>query len=203
MKLFIFGVLISVISGHLSASDLDAERRGWMVGAGLGSTNLSINPKNQPYLQSNTETVRLLTVFSGYKFTDWFSIEFDISNSEKFKDINTNLDASIFGSSFTPKFTYIFNQNTAVYFKAGLQYIAYKQSVNSFYDYEITWNSIEPTIGTGVQYSFNSGVKARIDYKYAKLNLERSENSIYGFNLYDEEIDLTFSAITLSVHYQF
>ncbi|NRB40866.1 MAG: porin family protein [Pseudomonadales bacterium] len=203
MNKVLLGIIISAAAAYSTANDLETDQRGWIVGGGVGAANLSIKPKDQPDLLSDTESVMLFTVYGGYNFTDWFGIEFDISTSQTFTDVNTQLDASILGTSFTPKFTYHFNQNIGIYFKTGLQYIAYSQSIDAYYDDDITWNGIEPFIGAGLQYSFTSGVRARIDYKYSKLSLERSENATYGFKLFDEEIDLTFNAITFSTHYQF
>lgn len=203
MKNVVLVVVLFSFASYVVAGDLKSDQKGWIVGAGVGNTMLTINPRKQPGAKTTNEDAHLFTVFGGYNFTDWFGLEFDISKSSNFTDKNTNLDADITGTSFAPKFTYHANDNLGLYFKAGLQYIEYNQNVDYYYDDEIIWNAIDPFFGAGLQYSFSSGVRARIDYKYSKLTLERSDDHLFVIDLFDEEIDLTFKAITLTVNYQF
>ncbi len=205
MKYFL--VLATIITSiHASADMADSDKTGWLVGGGVGNADLSLNYRVEDGSTSKTKNTPLITAFGGYNFTHWFGLEFDASVSEKFTDETTNLNASIKGLSGSAKFMHHFNESLGLYFKLGHQYIAYEQERKSFYDDEATLNDIDHFLGAGVQFSFSSGVRARIDYKHAKFRLERSENNIYyiyDFNFYDETIDLTVDAITLSVHYQF
>lgn len=204
MRIVVLGLLLFGFTGYVGAHDLVSDQKGWIVGAGYGSAMLSTKPIRQPGFISGKENTSVITVFGGYNFRDWFGIEFDFSRSSDFTDENTNLNAYILGSSFTPKFTYHFNDNLGLYVKYGFQYLAYEQNVDYYYDDTITWNGVDRFFGAGLQYSFHSGVRARIDYKYIKLPLDRSENSgVYGYDFYNEEIDLTFKAVTLSANYQF
>ena len=203
MRKILVGIILLMSTSYVVASDKALDQTGWIVGGGAGPVKLIVDPKNQPLLNSTKENTSLYTAFGGYNFSRWFGIEFDLSLSAEFTDENTGLDASILGSSFTPKFTYHFNNDFDVYLKGGLQYISYEQAVGTYYNYYISWNGIDPVIGAGLQYSFPAGVRARLDYKYSSINLERSENSWYGYNYYDEGIDLIFKTITLTVNYQF
>lgn len=203
MKKAFIGLMLLSSTTYTAAANKALDQTGWIVGGGLGVTTLTLRPRNQPLLEPMKKDATLYTAFGGFNFTDWFGIEFDLSKSDDVTDVNTGLDAYIVGTSFTPKFTYRFNKNLDAYVKAGLQYIAYKQTIASYYDDDITWNGIDPFFGIGMQYSFPVGVRARLDYKYATITLDRSESSSFGYFYYDEEIDLTFSAITMSLNYQF
>ncbi len=198
-------LLLSLLSTspYALATDNTLDQRGWIVGGGVGVAMLTLTPENDPGAVGTKDDVSLYTVFGGYNFTDWFGIEFDISQSTELTDNNTGLDADIHGTSFSPKFTQRFNDNLALYLRVGLQYLAYEQTVISSYDREITWNEIAPFFGAGLQYSFPSGVRIRLDYKHATMDLDRSENSRYGFEYYEEEIDITYKAASFTVHYQF
>ena len=203
MRKVLIGLVLFGFASFVVAAEEAFDQKGWVVGGGVGTAMLSIKPKNQPQLKSANENTTLYTVFGGYNFTDWFGIEFDVSKSSDFTDVNTGFDAYIVGTSFTPKFTHHFNKDFAVYFKPGFQYIAYEQTIEASHQYDITWNGIDPFVGVGLQYSFPPGIRVRLDYKYSNITLDRSENSIYGYDLYDEEIDLVFSAISFTANYQF
>ncbi len=203
MKKLVLGIILSSASFGTFAHDTESDNTGWMVGAGVGIANLSIEPKYQPGYVSSDRSPELFTVFGGFKFRDWFGIEFDVSKSAEFEDENVNHDAYIVGTSFTPKFTHHFNGHSSAYFKLGLQYLSYVQKYGGYYDSERRWSGIEPFLGVGFQHSFGDSIKARADYKYAKFSLERRENNWYYDDFYVDDIDLTFSALTFSVHYQF
>ena len=202
LRKILIGLILLNFTSYAVASDKALDQTGWIVGGGIGSTKLRVKPINQPLLASTKENTSLYTIFGGYNYTDWFGLEFDISVSSDITDKNTGQDAYIFGTSFTPKFTYHFNKELDIYLKAGLQYVSYEQTVGTSYKYDISWNGIDPVIGVGLQYSFPAGVRARLDYKYSNLTLGRSE-TVYGFSFYDEEIDLTMNTITFTVNYQF
>lgn len=97
------------------------------------------------------------------------------------------------GTSFTPKLTHNVNENLSVYLKTGLQYVAYEQSGDSFYDDEIVWNGIGPVFGAGFQYSFDFGVRVRIDYNHSQLALDRSENSSFDMIFTTNKLILVFA----------
>ncbi len=198
-------LLLSLLSAspYAFAADDILDQRGWIVGGGVGVAMLTLTPEHDPGAVSTKDNVSLYTAFGGYNFTDWFGIEFDVSQSAELTDNNTGLDADIHGTSFSPKFTQRFNDNLALYLRAGLQYLAYEQTVISNYDREITWDEIAPFFGAGFQYSFPSGVRIRLDYKHATMDLDHEENSSLIFEYYEEEIDLTFKAVSFAMHYQF
>ncbi len=203
MKKLLIGLILLNATSYVLASGEELDKAGWFVGSGVGMVMLEVKPINQPQLASKKENTTLYTVFGGYNFTDWFGLEFDLSASTDFTDVNTGRDAYILGTSFTPKLSYSLNESLDVYLKAGFQYLAYEQTYGTYSNYDITWNGIDPILGAGLQFSFPSGVKARLDYKYSSLTLDRSENSLYSYDIYDEEIDLTFSSITFTLNYQF
>ena len=203
MKIGIIVLVVLGLNGIAHAGDVVIDQKGWIVGGGLSSTHLTVTPINQPGTVSSKESAVMLTAFGGYNFTNWFGIEFDVSISNNLDDVNTGNDAQVFASSFTPKFTLRFDQNWDMYFKTGLQYMAYEQSQASFYDTDVTWNGIDPFIGTGVQYSFPAGVRARLDYRYAKQQLEVSDREEFHFVHYDEEIEVAQSTFAFTVNYQF
>lgn len=203
MRKVIPGIILLCAFQIAIAHDQMPDQKGWQVGAGMGSANLHIEPVSDLALESNKEDVMLYTIFGGYKFNNWFGLEFDISQTESFTDVNTELSANVTGLSFAPKFSLHLVDNLEIYLLTGLQYIAYDQTVDSYYDDELTWNDISPFIGTGLQYNFNSGVTIRINYRQSRLTLDRSDGRIFGYNLYSDEIDLTYKALTLTVNYQF
>ena len=193
-------MLLASTANYAAASGMDY--KGWIAGVGVGASGVTVDPINQSNLKSYSETPGVLTVFGGYNFTDWFGIEFDLSKTAKFEDENNNQDASVFGTSFTPKLTYRFNDGFNIYLKAGFQYLLYDQEVNTSNDSDTYWSGIDTVYGAGIEWTFESDMRVRLDYKYAKVNLERTENTTL-INFYDDEFDLTYNSLSLSTYYQF
>lgn len=179
------------------------DERGWLVGAGMGIADLSIGSINRPSRQSVSETVQVYTLFGGYSFVDWLGIEFDVSASNKFTDTETMRQASFVGTSFAPKLTHDFNESMSVYFKLGIQYIAYRQHADLISETRDTWLGLDKFFGVGLQQNFDSGWRFRIDYKRLNFDLSRSDNTFISLDLYDDDIDFSLNAITLSSYYQF
>lgn len=204
MKRLVLGVLLLATTVHAAANEKREDHTGWIVGGGIGSVSLSLDIVNQASLRKTKQSTTLLTAFGGYNFTNWFGIEFDLSQSSDITDENTQLDAYAFGTSFTPKFIYHVNDGFSLYIKGGLQYISYRQDVDSSYRSRVTWTGLAPIYGAGMLLGFDSGLKFRLDYKYSDLTLKQLHYAYYwGIPYYVEKMNFTYSALTLTAHYQF
>lgn len=206
MKKLIMLAVCSLLAMNVSAKEKQSDTTGWIVGGGIGLVSISIDPEGRRGLDNFSETASIYSVFGGYNFTPWFGIEFDLSQSEKITDKNERQDADILGTSFTPKVTYAVNDKFNVYLKAGAQYLAYEQQIavsnRTYYYYnDETWNGIGPVFGFGAQYSPLGGLRFRLDYKYSKQTLDTSTTSI--FDLRDDVMNVRFSRLLLTAHYQF
>lgn len=204
-RIILLGVFLNFFANLVSADKWEGGSSGWVIGGGVGSILISINPKNQPDLDSGNETAEVYTVLGGYNFTNWFGVEFDVSETSNFKDENTKFDAFVVGRSLSSKIVHNFNDNTSIYFKPGLQYIAYHQEVKSSYNLRAkVWSGTAPVLGAGVGYTFDSSVSARLDYKYSRLTLSKVEGAFsYTDDSNDEEIELNYSSLMLLISYQF
>lgn len=205
LKKIFLGLFLNFCSSLISANEWEGGSSEWVVGGGMGSVLISMNPKNQPSLDSGSERAEVYTIFGGYTYRNWFGVEVDISESSKFIDKNTKFDAFVVGRSLSSKIFHHFNNNVNIYFKLGLQYIAYHQEVKSSYNLRPkVWSGTAPVFGAGVGYTFDSSVIARLDYKYSRLVLSKAEGTFpYTVDSSDEEIELNYSSLMLLMTYQF
>lgn len=203
MKTYLLGATLFIYSTCAIGQEVKFDSRGWVVGAGIGTAFLSISPQKNSVRQPSHESPALLTVFGGYNFNNWFGLEFDVSRSSDIHNDDTGYDDHILGTSFATKFSHFINDRCSVYLKTGAQYIAYEKKIYSRYDEEYTLNDIEPFIGGGVQIGFDSGVRARLDYKYAEMNLDEFGGAFLDFDYYGEELDMTYSTLVFTLNYQF
>lgn len=200
MRHYLLGLALSSMAGVALANDLESDKTGWIVGGGIGKARLSVKPVDQG--ADFNETANVYTAFGGYNYTDWLGIEFDIIQSSDITDSNTNLDAYVIGTSVSPKFTLHFNDNTSVYLKLGAQYLSYEQDVDESLRSRTSWTGTDVFLGIGGQYSFDSGIRVRLDAKHARMELESDDYR--GFFRFDEEdLDLDLSVLTFSAYYQF
>lgn len=200
MKRLITFAICSILALPAFSSIKKNDCQGWVVGGGVGSMHLSIDPEGDTAESRTSESALIASIFGGYNFTPWFGIEFDVSQSEKFSDRDTRRDASVQGTSFSPKVTLPINESLSAYLKVGVQALDYKVSANRFgedYD-DLGILAIDPFIGFGLQLSPVSGLRLRLDYKYSELDFE--EFVIFSEG---EEYDVTLSQLLITVNYQF
>ncbi len=195
-------ILMTCVLIGLASSSYAQDQTGWVAGGSIGTANVKLKSR-----YNDTATVKddvtLITAYGGYNFTQWFGLEFDISSTSDVKNSNMSY-SSIIGVSVAPKFRLHLNDNITVYAKTGLQYLAYDQPTNGRYRYrnDETLNAANAYLGTGVQYSFASGMRVSLDYKYSEMTLERNnyEDRYYYDN---DDVRLTYKAFTVMVGYQF
>ena len=203
MKKIGFLVLFCSLANYSFSSDSASESHGWNVGAGIGAANISVKSVGQPGFKSTSKSAAVVTAFGGYKYTDWFGLEIDVSQSDSITDESTGLDASVWGISFSPKFSLQFNDHLSSYLKVGAQYLAYDQKVDSLFGDKIKWAGIDPFLGVGLQYQFDFGLLTKIDYRYLNMRLERKSGAVFSSVLFDESIDFGYRTLTLTAGYQF
>lgn len=100
--------------------------------------------------------------------------------------------------SVSPKFSYYFNDNIAVYTKIGVSGVgmtwdsdvAHQTAENNDYLYGVGVHA-----GVGLNIAMESGINMRVDYTYLAPNMREPE----GYNLGD----INLSTLMLGVHYQF
>ncbi len=200
MKRLVTFAVCSLLALPAFSSIKQNDSQGWVVGGGLGSMHLSIDPVGDTAESKTSETALVASIFGGYNFTPWFGIEFDVSQSEKFSDRDTPRDAYVLGSSFSPKVIFPISESLSAYLKVGVQLLDYKVSANGFsedYD-DLGLFAIDPFIGFGFQLSPVNGLRLRLDYKYSELNFE--EFVIFSEG---EEHDVTLTQLLVTANYQF
>lgn len=193
-------IFLLSLASNASSQNLGFDQQGWIIGGKVGGTKLLIKPEEG--LKSSKVNAVIYSVLGGYNFNNWLGLEFDISRSANFKDEHFKLDGYVYGASFTPKFTYHFNDNLGGYFMYGLQYTKYKQKMNLLYFDEVTWDSVDPFFGAGLQYNFSSSLRAGFDYKYSKLKMERVVGPT-GPDFSVNKVNLNMNVLTFTLNYQF
>ncbi|MFA0442110.1 outer membrane beta-barrel protein [Vibrio sp. 10N.286.49.B1] len=169
-----------------------ADKQGAFVGGALGNM--------QTYsVENNIEGARYnhsspaIAVYAGYHFTDWFGLEGQLLGSDT---SISGLDSVTGVLSVSPKFSYYFNDNVAVYTKVGLSGFLMnwdsnpnQESVND-YSYGVGTHA-----GVGVNIAMNNSVNMRLDYTYMMPTFNHGS----GVELGNADIGL----LMVGIHYQF
>ena len=205
MKYYILGLFLCCFSSGVFSNDLEGNYNKLIFGAGIGNSVLSVKGTNQFNLYHVNEDTAVYTIFGGFNFTNWLGIEVDLSETSGFKNEKTQVDDYIVSKSLAAKFSYHFNYNTNVYLKSGFQYAAYNQEVKSPYNLRPTvWAGSAPVFGVGVEVILDSGLTARLDYKYFSVILNKDENTLsYSAAFNSDELKLINNTFMFFIAYRF
>ena len=169
-----------------------ADKQGAFVGGALGNMQ-TYSIENTFEGERYNHSSPAMAVYAGYHFTDWFGLEGQLLGA------NTSVTglSSVTGAvSVSPKFSYYFNDNIAVYTKLGLSGFLMgwngKPSKESTNDYSI---GLGTHAGIGVNIAMNNSVNMRLDYTHMMPNFEHGS----GVNLGNADIGV----FMVGVHYQF
>lgn len=178
----------------VSASTFAADKTGAFVGGSLGQLQNNANDHELGFDRFRAKSPAI-AVYAGYHFTDWFGLEGQLSAADTSLE-GSNSVIGVF--SVSPKFSYYFNDNIAVYTKIGVS------GVGITWDSEVAHQTAEQDdylygiglhAGVGLNIAMESGINMRVDYTYLTPNMREPE----GYNLGD----INLSTLMLGVHYQF
>lgn len=205
MKYYILGIFMCYFSCGVFSNELEGNYKKLIFGAGVGNSILSVKAKNQIDLYDVNEDTAVYTIFGGFNFTNWFGVEVDLSETSGFKNKKTQVDDYVVSTSLAAKFSYNYNFYTSMYLKSGLQYAAYNQEVKSPYNLRPTvWAGSAPVFGAGVEVVLDSGLTARLDYKYFSAILNKDEStSSYSAAFNGDELKIINNTFMFFIAYQF
>lgn len=136
--------------------------------------------------------------YGGYNFNEWFGLEANLFASGDLGEDGVDVGAGAL--TFTPKFTYHFNDTFSAFAKVGVASMAVVVDYGSFdADYTgwgLTW-------GVGVNAALTEKLNLRLSYDETRGDLDE-DGFWFDNDYYNGEIDnVKISQISLGLHYQF
>jgi OOP family OmpA-OmpF porin len=178
-------ILASLVLSTLIASPVFAE--GFYIGADLGSSNMSLDVKNNSLDKNNTTW----GINGGYKFSPYLAAELGYRNfgkvDENYGMLYTSIEAKAVQASVLA--SYPFNDAFSVFGRLGVASIkATAKAEAGFFGYSESKEETQTKalFGIGAQYAFNKNFSLRAEYnQYAKIE------------------DLKLSTFTVGANYSF
>ncbi|MBT1445257.1 outer membrane beta-barrel protein [Shewanella sp. JM162201] len=136
--------------------------------------------------------------YGGYNFNEWFGLESIMFVSGDLGEDGVDVGAGAL--TFTPKFTYHFNDTFSAYAKVGVASMALVVDYGSF-DQDFT--GVGLAWGVGINAALTENLNLRLSYDETRGDLD--EDSFWFDNeYYNGEIDnVKISQVALGLHYQF